>query len=301
MRDNVNLALVDGHACIVADVLGRIQVGTVDDGVVQTVHRNAHSTGVHIGRISTGIAVDIRGILTVAIGRSVQDEAQTVNSSLNILLDFLSGTGIRGAVLDRQTVGLERVTIGVSDGLGQDTDDIVLTTYLGVLDAGACSNLLTGLGSSDCLKVANNRSSTAAIKRADTAVVDGVFLAVTNLHIQVRHVKVCTHNGVSNLLILAQRIIHILDGFPVVYSVQLFRAACNHCIENRVLLVSLPCLAGETKIVCSGQDFIFAAYNGVSRINKRLCCFADSAARCSGAVRIFICTGSCRLINDSRV
>ena len=301
MRDNVNLALVDGHACIVADVLGRIQVGTVDDGVVQTVHRNAHSTGVHIGRISTGIAVDIRGILTVAIGRSVQDEAQTVNSSLNILLDFLSGTGIRGAVLDRQTVGLERVTIGVSDGLGQDTDDIVLTTYLGVLDAGACSNLLTGLGSSDCLKVANNRSSTAAIKRADTAVVDGVFLAVTNLHIQVRHVKVCTHNGVSNLLILAQRIIHILDGFPVVYSVQLFRAACNHCIKNRVFLVSLPCLAGKTKIVCSGQDFIFAAYKGVSRINKRLCCFADSAARCSGAVRIFICTGSCRLINDSRV
>ena len=301
MRDNVNLALVDGHACIVADVLGRIQVGTVDDGVVQTVHRNAHSTGVHIGRISTGIAVDIRGVLAVAIGRSIHDKAQTVDSCLNILLDFLRGTGIRSAVLDRQTVGLERVTIGVSDGLGQDTDDIVLTTYLGVLDAGACSNLLTGLGSSDCLKVANNRSSTAAIKRADTAVVDGVFLAVTNLHIQVRHVKVCTHNGVSNLLILAQRIIHILDGFPVVYSVQLFRAACNHCIKNRVLLVSLPCLAGETKIVCSGQDFIFAAYKGVSRINKRLCCFADSAARCSGAVRIFICTGSCRLINDSRV
>ena len=117
MRDNVNLTLVDSHTRVIADVFGRIQVGTINDGVIQTIHSNACGTCINISRISTGIAMNVCGILAVAVSRSIHDEAQTVDSCLNILFDFLRSTGISSAVFDGQTLRLEGVTVGVGNSL----------------------------------------------------------------------------------------------------------------------------------------------------------------------------------------
>ena len=290
MRDNVNLTLVDSHTRVIADVFGRIQVGTINDGVIQTIHSNACGTCINISRISTGIAMNVCGILAVAVSRSIHDEAQTVDSCLNILFDFLRSTGISSAVFDGQTLRLERVTVGVGNSLRQNANNILLTANLGILNTSACGNLLTSLSSGDCLIVPDDSRRTAAIKRAGTAVVYGVFLTVANLQIQVRHVKVCIHDGLCDLLILAQRIIHVLNGFPVINCIQFLSATRDHRIKNRVFLVSLPCLACKTEVVCSSQNFIFTAYKGVSRIDKCLCCFTDAASGRSFAGSAGACT-----------
>jgi len=156
MRDNVNLTLVDSHTRVIADILGGIQVRTVNDGIVQTVHSNACCTRIDISRISTGIAMNVCGILAVAISRSVHNEAQTINGSLNILFDFLRSTGISSAVFDGQTLRLEGVTVGVGNSLGQDTNNVFLTANLGVLNTSTSGNLLTSLSGSDCLIITDD-------------------------------------------------------------------------------------------------------------------------------------------------